>query len=47
MQRQLERRFGALDEPTRQRMESAEADRLLEWGDRILTAERLEDVFGD
>ena len=47
LQRLLKRRFGALDEPTRRRMESAEADRLLEWGDRILTAERLEDVFGD
>jgi hypothetical protein len=24
-----------------------DADRLLEWSDRVLTAERLEDIFGD
>ncbi len=44
--RLLKRHFGDLDALTRQRVESADADRLLEWGDRILTAERLEDVFG-
>lgn len=48
--RQLGQRFGALDAPTRRLVESADADRLLEWGDRILTAKRLEtssptDVF--
>ncbi len=45
--RLLERRFGSLDTRTRQRIESADAETLLEWGDRILTAERLEDVFAD
>ena len=45
--RQLEGRFGPLDEDTRARVSTGEADRLLEWGDRILTAKRLEDVFGD
>ena len=45
--RQLEGRFGPLDEETRARVSASEADRLLEWGDRILTAKRLEDVFGD
>ncbi len=47
LQRLLQHRFGDLDDRTRQRIASAEADRLLEWGERILTAERLEDVFGD
>ncbi len=45
--RQLEGRFGALDEHTLARVAAGDADRLLEWGERILTAERLEDVFGD
>jgi hypothetical protein len=45
--RQLEGRFGALDEHTRSRLAAADADRLLEWGDRVLTARRLKDVFGD
>ena len=45
--RLLEGRFGPLDEETRARVSAGEADRLLEWGDRILTAKRLEDVFGD
>ena len=45
--RLLEHRFHALDEPTRKRIESADADQLLEWGERVLTAERLEDVFSD
>ncbi len=45
--RLLEKRFGSLDEPTRARVAAGDADRLLEWGDRILSAERLEDVFRD
>ncbi|MEM7354785.1 MAG: Rpn family recombination-promoting nuclease/putative transposase, partial [Acidobacteriota bacterium] len=45
--RQLERRFGAPGTEVQRRVRSADADRLLEWGDRILTAERMEDVFGD
>ncbi|MFV1995842.1 MAG: DUF4351 domain-containing protein, partial [Verrucomicrobiales bacterium] len=43
--RQLERKFGPLDEEIRRRIEEAGADQLLEWGERILTAERLEEVF--
>ena len=43
--RQLERKFGPLDEVTRRRLEAAEPDRLLAWGERFVTAERLEDVF--
>ncbi len=45
--RQLEGRFGPLDDHTRSRVAAADSQRLLEWGDRILTAERLENVFGD
>lgn len=45
--RQLERKFGPLDRATRARVHRADADRLLEWGERILTAERLEQVFAD
>ena len=43
--RQLERKFGRIDAATRQRVRRAEAERLLDWGVRLLTAERLEDVF--
>ncbi len=42
---QLERKFGPLDPRTRARVRRAGPDRLLEWADRILTAERLEQVF--
>jgi hypothetical protein len=45
--RQLERKFGPLDADTRARVRKAESDRLLEWGERFVTAERLEQVFGD
>lgn len=44
--RQLERKFGRLDPQTRKRVRDADAERLLEWGERVLTAQRLEDVFG-
>lgn len=43
--RQLERKFGRLDSKTRRRVRGADAERLLDWGERVLTAERLEDVF--
>lgn len=45
--RQLERKFGRLDPKTRKRVRGADAERLLTWGERVLTAERLEDVFGN
>lgn len=44
--RQLERKFGRVDSKTRKRIQGADAERLLDWGERVLTAERLEDVFG-
>ncbi|WP_435103475.1 Rpn family recombination-promoting nuclease/putative transposase [Arhodomonas sp. AD133] len=43
--RQMERRFGALDEATRQRIAEADAETLLLWGENILTAECVEEVF--
>jgi len=43
--RQLERKFGRLDLQTSERVQGADAERLLDWGERVLTAERLEDVF--
>ncbi|MCP4035483.1 MAG: DUF4351 domain-containing protein, partial [bacterium] len=43
----LERRFGPLDEHTRQRVESADAERLLEWGKRFVDATALQYVFED
>jgi hypothetical protein len=44
--RQLEIKFGALDEHTRARVSAADSQRLMEWGERLLSAERLGDVFG-
>lgn len=41
----LERKFGPVDPRTRARIRRAGSDRLLEWLDRVLTAERLEQVF--
>ena len=45
--RLLERRFGPLDEPIRQRVRTADAETLLQWGERILTAGTLEEVVGE
>lgn len=45
--RLLEEKFGALDDRSRERVRAADADRLLDWGARILKARRLQDVFGD
>ena len=44
--RQLERKFGPLDAVVRERITGADAERLLVWGERVLTADRLEDVIG-
>ena len=43
--RLLRRRFGPVDEQTEKRIGSTDSDLLLEWADRVLTAERIEDVF--
>ena len=44
--RQLTLKFGAVPEPVRARLESADAETLLRWSERVLTADRLEDVVG-
>ncbi|MEA2604308.1 MAG: hypothetical protein QOF89_5300 [Acidobacteriota bacterium] len=43
--RLLEKRFGPVDQATRERIAAADADLLLEWIDRFTTAESLADVF--
>jgi len=45
--RLLEEKFGVLDDRSRERVRAADADRLLDWGTRILKARRLQDIFGD
>ena len=45
--RLLRLKFGPLAPETEERVRSADADRLLEWSERVLTAERLENVFRD
>jgi hypothetical protein len=45
--RQLHLKFGPLAPEVEERVRSTDADRLLEWSERILTSERLEEVFGD
>jgi hypothetical protein len=43
--RLLERKFGQLDPHIRKRVQAADAEHLLDWGERVLEAQRLEDVF--
>ena len=43
--RQMERKFGHVSKATREKIEHADADVLLDWLDRILTAETPEEVF--
>ncbi len=45
LQRQLELRFGPLDETSRARIRRADAETLLQWGERVLTAATLAEVF--
>jgi flagellar biosynthesis/type III secretory pathway protein FliH len=45
--RQLRLKFGPLEPAIEDRVRSADADRLLEWGERVLTAGCLEDIFRD
>jgi putative YhgA-like transposase len=44
--RQLELKFGPLGPEDRARIDAADSDRLLQWGERVLTAASLEEVFG-
>ena len=43
--RLVERKFGPADAQLRQQIQEADAETLLEWSDRILTAETPEAVF--
>ncbi len=43
--RQIELRFGAISEQDRRRIESANAETLLKWSERVLTVESLDQVF--
>jgi hypothetical protein len=45
--RMLELKFGPLAPRDRERINATDSDRLLEWGGRILTAQSLDEVFGD
>lgn len=45
--RQLRLKFGPLAPEIEERVRSADADRLLGWSERILTAETLQEVFRD
>lgn len=44
--RQLTVKFGTIDDRTRARVEAAGPQRLMKMAERLLTAERLADVFG-
>jgi predicted transposase/invertase (TIGR01784 family) len=43
--RMLEVKFGPVDDRTREKVLAATPQRLLKWGERLVTAERLDDVF--
>ena len=45
--RQLEQRFGTLNDTVRARIQQAGPDELLSWGERLLTAQTLSEVFGE
>jgi hypothetical protein len=47
MLRLLEEKFGSVDAQTRERVQMADAEQLLEWGARALKASQLRDIFGD
>ena len=47
LRRQLESKFGPLRDDDRRRIEAADAERLLDWGERVLTARSLNEVFGN
>jgi len=47
LSRQLEQRFGPLTDSDRARINQADADELLSWAERLLTAQTLSEVFGE
>jgi hypothetical protein len=40
-------KFGPLEPALEDRVRSADADLLLKWGERVLTAESLQEIFRD
>ncbi len=46
LRRQLKRRFNEIPRQVEKRLEQAGRDELETWADRVLDAERIEDVFG-
>ncbi len=44
--KQLTHKFGTIDARTRRRIADASSKQLLNWAERVLTADRIEDVFG-
>jgi len=45
LRRQLESKFGSLDAVTQRRIAAADTEQLLLWAERVLTAEKIEDLF--
>ena len=45
LMRQLELKFGQVGAQVRERIEGASADEILLWGERVLTADSLDEVF--
>ena len=45
--RMVTRKFGPLSEGVRRMIESADAEQLLEWGERFVTAGSVEEVFDE
>ena len=45
--RLLEEKFGVLDSTSTERVRKADAERLLDWGARLIRANHLREVFGD
>ena len=46
LQRQLTLKFGPLDAATQARLAAADSETLLVWGERVLAAGSLAEVFG-
>jgi len=45
--RLLARRFGAVPDDVERRVRSADADTVQRWGDRVIDAQSLDDVFAE
>jgi len=45
LKRQIQRKFGTLPDAIRSRLEAANAEQLLDWADRLIMAETLDEVF--